>query len=192
MRYYAGTWAYSIWLFKDDAKLKVDEHVTKTSPSVEWQLSVLYDDHTYKSMLSRLIGFRMLHTPSRLINRLYIFLPMGLHLTQSVTPAVLIAYGQQHIAERAVQPKKIYFLDELPLTAVGKVFKPKLADLQTMEVCLEELEALDLFNELDLQVKLTTDRGRVTFIKATSKDGQNHSGAIRGALSDYTFAFEVL
>ena len=71
MRYYAGTWAYSIWLFKDDAKLKVDENVTKTSPSVEWQLSVLYDDKTLKSMLSRLMGFRMLHTPSRLINRLY-------------------------------------------------------------------------------------------------------------------------
>jgi len=71
MRYYAGTWAYSIWLFKDDAKLKVDKHVVKTSPSVERQLAVLYDEKTYQSMLSRLIGFRMLHTPSRLINRLY-------------------------------------------------------------------------------------------------------------------------
>ena len=110
---------------------------------------------------------------------------------QSVTPEDLIAYGQQHIAERAAQPKKIYFLDELPLTAVGKVFKPKLSDLQTIEVCLEELEALGMFRELDLRVTLTADRGRVAFIKAVAKDGQDHSGAIRNALSNYTFPIEI-
>lgn len=111
---------------------------------------------------------------------------------QSATQEELIAYGKQHIAERAAQPKKIYFLDQLPLTAVGKVFKPKLSDLQHMEICSEELDALGLFSAVDLHVELTTDRGRVTFIKATSKDGQNHTIAIREALNDYTFPIEIL
>ena len=118
----------------------------------------------------------------------YVVLKAG----QQATAAELLAYGQQHIAERAARPKKLYFLDQLPLTAVGKVFKPKLSDLQQMEICMEELDALELFNELDLRVELTTDRGRVTFIKAVAKDGKNHSAAIRDALSDYTFPFEIV
>ena len=58
-------------MFKDDAKLKVDENVVKTSKSVESQLEVLYDKKTVKAMLSRLIGFRMLHLPSKVINQIY-------------------------------------------------------------------------------------------------------------------------
>ena len=118
----------------------------------------------------------------------YIVLKAG----QSASQEEIVAYGKEYIAERAAQPKKIYFLDQLPLTAVGKVFKPKLSDLQNVEVCSEELEALGLFSTLDLHVELTSDRGRVTFIKAIAKDGQNHSVAIQAALSDYTFPFEIL
>ncbi len=38
----------------------------------------------------------------------------------------LMAFAGAHIAERAAQPKHIEILDELPKTAVGKVFKPDL------------------------------------------------------------------
>lgn len=38
----------------------------------------------------------------------------------------LVAYAQTHIHERAAVPKHIEILDELPKTAVGKVFKPDL------------------------------------------------------------------
>ena len=118
----------------------------------------------------------------------YVVLKSG----QSISEEELLAYGKEHIAERAAQPKRIYFLDELPLTAVGKVFKPKLSDLQNMEVCKEELEALGLFSEFDLRVELTSDRGRVTFIKVAGKYGEDFEKVIRGALSDFTFAFEVV
>lgn len=104
----------------------------------------------------------------------------------------LLAHSQQYIAERAARPKKLYFLDQLPLTAVGKVFKPKLSDLQNMEICFEELDALGLFSELDLRVELTSDRGRVTFIKAVAKDGKDHSAMIQETLGEYTFPFEIL
>lgn len=43
-----------------------------------------------------------------------------------VTPAELMAYASDHVQERAAQPKYIEILDELPKTAVGKVFKPDL------------------------------------------------------------------
>ncbi|WP_395543423.1 acyl-CoA synthetase [Neotabrizicola sp. sgz301269] len=44
----------------------------------------------------------------------------------SVTEAELLAFAESHIAERAAVPKRIEILDELPKTAVGKVFKPDL------------------------------------------------------------------
>jgi len=43
-----------------------------------------------------------------------------------VTVAALMAFAKRHIHERAAHPKYIEILDELPKTAVGKVFKPDL------------------------------------------------------------------
>ncbi|MDT8856816.1 acyl-CoA synthetase [Paracoccaceae bacterium Fryx2] len=44
----------------------------------------------------------------------------------TVTPAELMEYARAHISERAAVPKHVEILDELPKTAVGKVFKPDL------------------------------------------------------------------
>lgn len=43
-----------------------------------------------------------------------------------VTPEVLLAHTRENIHERAAVPKHVEILDELPKTAVGKVFKPDL------------------------------------------------------------------
>ena len=44
----------------------------------------------------------------------------------TVTVEDLMAFAKEHIHERAAVPKHIEILDELPKTAVGKVFKPDL------------------------------------------------------------------
>ncbi|WP_424831208.1 acyl-CoA synthetase [Ruegeria sp.] len=44
----------------------------------------------------------------------------------SVTEKKLMEYCKVHVHERAAQPKHMTILDELPKTAVGKVFKPDL------------------------------------------------------------------
>ncbi len=44
----------------------------------------------------------------------------------SVTEEELLEYCKVHVHERAAQPKHMTILDELPKTAVGKVFKPEL------------------------------------------------------------------
>ncbi|WP_298847208.1 acyl-CoA synthetase [uncultured Ruegeria sp.] len=44
----------------------------------------------------------------------------------SVTEKELMEYCKVHVHERAAQPKHMTILDELPKTAVGKVFKPDL------------------------------------------------------------------
>jgi fatty-acyl-CoA synthase len=45
---------------------------------------------------------------------------------QSVSPEELVDYARSAVPERAAVPGEIYLVDSLPLTAVGKVFKPQL------------------------------------------------------------------
>ena len=59
----------------------------------------------------------------------------------TVTPDELIAYCQEHVAERAAHPKHMTIMDELPKTAVGKIFKPDLRKQAITRIFNEELEA---------------------------------------------------
>jgi len=51
---------------------------------------------------------------------------VSLNPSHGVDVATLMTFCQEHISERAAVPKDIWILDEIPLTAVGKVFKPTL------------------------------------------------------------------
>jgi hypothetical protein len=70
MRFYAGNWAYSIWLFKDEAEEKITKYVTTSAPLLPKQLSLLYDDKTIEGILSRVISFRLMHLHGRLLHDL--------------------------------------------------------------------------------------------------------------------------
>ncbi|MDH2431793.1 acyl-CoA synthetase [Pokkaliibacter sp. MBI-7] len=65
--------------------------------------------------------------------------------------AELIAYARQHIPERAAVPGEIYLVDSLPMTAVGKLFKPQLRYDATRRV-LTSLLAPSLAPATDWQV----------------------------------------
>ncbi|CTQ32118.1 acyl-CoA synthetase [Jannaschia rubra] len=52
----------------------------------------------------------------------------------TATPEELIDYCRDHVHERAARPKYIEIMDELPKTAVGKVFKPDLRRLAIARV----------------------------------------------------------
>jgi len=52
-------------------------------------------------------------------------------------PKELIAYCREHLAERAAVPVRIVVISALPLTAVGKTFKPTLR-MQAIEHVLTE------------------------------------------------------
>jgi fatty-acyl-CoA synthase/long-chain acyl-CoA synthetase len=52
-----------------------------------------------------------------------------------------MTYAQDHVHERAAHPKYIEILDELPKTAVGKVFKPDLRKRAITRIYNAALEA---------------------------------------------------
>lgn len=64
MRYYAGNWAASVWLFRGDAYRKLDR-LKKSSAWVYDQLAVMYDTKTTAGLLSKLMAFRLMHLHGR-------------------------------------------------------------------------------------------------------------------------------
>lgn len=63
--------------------------------------------------------------------------PGASHAVDEVT-----AFAKTHIHERPAWPKEVYVVDALPLTTVGKVYKPALRADAAMRVLTRELSAL--------------------------------------------------
>ncbi len=70
MRYYAGNWAYSAWLFKGKSEEKLDAHITKVSQTLEKQLSAFYDRTVFELLLDKVIAFRHMHLHGRALHEL--------------------------------------------------------------------------------------------------------------------------
>ncbi len=70
MRYYAGNWAYSFWLFKKDSAEKLDANLTKCSPLIEKQLGKIYPQEVVVSIFWRMFAFRSMHLHGRLLQEL--------------------------------------------------------------------------------------------------------------------------
>lgn len=70
-----------------------------------------------------------------------------------VSIAALLQHAQQSIHERAAQPKDIWLVEQIPVTAVGKIFKPKLRLDAMRRVLVERLTDL----AVSVQVDVTAD-----------------------------------
>jgi hypothetical protein len=72
MRYYAGNWATSQWLFRKDtgAEEKLDRDIVKAAPIVGEQLAKFYDPETVEVLLYKGLAFRSMHSHGRALNGL--------------------------------------------------------------------------------------------------------------------------
>jgi len=64
MRFYAGNWAYGVWLFRGDSYRKLDKLI-KASPWVYDQLDRFYDRPTSIGLVGKVMGFRLMHLQGR-------------------------------------------------------------------------------------------------------------------------------
>ncbi|PTT97870.1 acyl-CoA synthetase, partial [Pseudomonas sp. HMWF031] len=74
-------------------------------------------------------------------------------------------YAQRHISERAAVPKRIEILEALPLTAVGKIFKPALQQREVARTVRQEVERMCL-KDVVVEVIQHERRGLVACIRA--------------------------
>jgi hypothetical protein len=72
MRYYAGNWATSMWLFRKgtQAEEKLDERACKVARITVEQLSKLYGRETAEYFMEKVLAFRALHSHGRALNAL--------------------------------------------------------------------------------------------------------------------------
>lgn len=98
----------------------------------------------------------------------------------------LLEYATQHIAERAAVPKDLILLDALPLTAVGKTFKPALVMREIEHTVRREAEALGVELEM-VDVAQLDKRGVVAQYRCNSKQAE-----LAARLASYHFASEAV
>ncbi len=97
----------------------------------------------------------------------------------------LLEYCRKHVHERAAQPKHLDILDELPKTAVGKVFKPDLRKSAITRIYNEALE------EQHLQARVVNviddkKRGLVAQLERNGADEED----VAKTLGDFTRPWE--
>ncbi|WP_406648792.1 acyl-CoA synthetase [Aliisedimentitalea scapharcae] len=105
----------------------------------------------------------------------------------SVTEEELMEYCRVHVHERAAIPKHMTILDELPKTAVGKVFKP---DLRKHAITRVYNAALDKADVAARVVSVTDDkkRGLVAQLEANGADETAIGKVLGGFVRPWEFA----
>ena len=104
----------------------------------------------------------------------------------SVTVDELETHAQRHIHERAAHPKHIEIMDELPKTAVGKVFKP---DLRKMAIARVYDAALAEAGVPTHVVAVVDDKQRGLTAQLAKTDGADEA-AVEALLGTYTRPWE--
>lgn len=97
----------------------------------------------------------------------------------------LLAYCEEHISERAAIPKRIEFIDVMPVTAVGKFFKPELRNRAIQRVLVETLREADI----DGEVRVYYEQGR-GHVAAISLRNPADPGNARAKLESYPVVIE--
>ncbi len=96
-----------------------------------------------------------------------------------MTVEELKEHAKKHVHERAAHPKHLTILDELPKTAVGKVFKPDLRRHAITRIYNEALEAADCPARV-VSVLDDKKRGLVAQLEANGADDAQ-VGVVLGA-----------
>lgn len=112
---------------------------------------------------------------------LYIQLRAG----ETVSEESLLAYAAKHIPERAAHPKMIRIVGDLPLTPIGKIFKPALIMREIEDVVRSEAARIQIEPE-QVAVVQHASLGIVARIQLA-----RDSTAFRSALGAFAFSHEI-
>ena len=83
MRYYAGNWAMSVWLFRGESHTKLHQGLPIPVPWIADQIRPMYDDTTITALLGKVMAFRLMHLHGRVL---------GTVLPQAIDPSELAEY----------------------------------------------------------------------------------------------------
>lgn len=105
-----------------------------------------------------------------------------------VAEAELMSFARERIGERAAVPKAIRVIPAMPLTSVGKIFKPELK-WREMESAL--VEALSGASVPIVSVTVRNDSSLGTLVDVSLAEGADKPGA-RKVLGDFPLQFRLI
>lgn len=100
----------------------------------------------------------------------------------NVSASELIQYCAEHISERAAIPKRIEFIDAMPLTAVGKIFRPALRQMIAESIVSDVLASMGVTATISSETE--KKRGLVISIALDDKDNISE---VNSMLQSYIF-----
>jgi fatty-acyl-CoA synthase len=103
--------------------------------------------------------------------------------------AALADFITEHVAEPAARPKAIELLDEIPLTPVGKIFKPRLREIAAERAVRQMLSEHQ--GSEGGAVQAVTDAGRGLMVKVTTSDDGGSHAALRKLLGQLPLMVEI-
>ncbi len=112
----------------------------------------------------------------------------------TTTSKELEEFAASNIGERAAVPKTVTILPEIPLTAVGKIFKPALTRQLVKDVYEGEINKLSGVQSVTVTAEGDKRLGTLARINVTTAAGQDQKAleeAIRSALGGYTVHYEL-
>jgi fatty-acyl-CoA synthase len=113
----------------------------------------------------------------------------------TATEEELLAFAQAHISERAAVPKAIHIVTDVPLTAVGKIFKPALVQHEIEDELTCAVGAVAGVAGCRISVRPDKLHGLKAFVEVTSAPGVS-GDALRAdvvrALGQYATPHELV
>lgn len=105
----------------------------------------------------------------------------------SVTASELMEFAKKQIAERAAVPKQIQIVEAIPLTAVGKIFKPALKHLEIRNALTASLHEAGVEH---CHVEVSEDKTLGIGVVVHLQDS-NHRSQAEQVLGLYSFHFKL-
>ena len=104
----------------------------------------------------------------------------------TITSEELLSFAKEHIHERAAHPKHLEIMDELPKTAVGKIFKP---DLRKSAITRVFNAAL---SDTDATVHAVSEDKKRGLVAHITKQGASTDEDIKKALGAFTIPWNTV
>jgi fatty-acyl-CoA synthase len=106
---------------------------------------------------------------------------------QQVTPEELLAFITPLIAERPALPKRIHIVPSVPMTAVGKVYKPRLRAEATRHAMAAQLAQRGVIDRVEVDVEETAGGLSVRYTTADPAAAL----AIRDLMKPFALSFTI-
>ena len=110
----------------------------------------------------------------------------------SASPQDLQAFARERVAERAAAPAEVRALAQMPLTAVGKIFKPALREIAARDALEAAIAGLTGTEGVRVEVAAHSQHGALATVRASAPLAPATEAALRALLGRFQIKTELV